>query len=72
MDRKLLKVLVEIKSVDQIHPVHDAQILTYLRLSGVHQGLLLNFNEKKLVDGIKSFLMAPKHVENGGVEGQGM
>jgi GxxExxY protein len=51
------EVLIEIKAVDRLLPVHDTQVLTYLRLSGVRQGLLLNFNVPRLVNGIRSFLM---------------
>jgi GxxExxY protein len=51
------EVLIEIKALDRLLPVHDTQVLTYLRLSGVRQGLLLNFNVPRLVDGIRSFLM---------------
>ena len=50
------ELLVEIKAVDRMLPVHDSQIRTYVRLSKVRQGLLLNFNVPRLVDGIKSFL----------------
>jgi GxxExxY protein len=46
------RVIVEVKSVDQIHPLHEAQLLSYLRLSGLRVGLLLNFNVKYLGDGI--------------------
>ena len=46
-------VIVEIKSVDAIHPVHEAQLLSYLRLSGKNVGLLINFNVARLKDGIK-------------------
>ena len=45
-------VVVEIKSVDSIAPIHEAQLLTYLRLSGKKIGLLLNFNVKVLKEGI--------------------
>lgn len=51
------QLLIEVKAVDLIHPVHHAQVLTYLRLAGVPQGLLINFNAKRLTDGLKSFLM---------------
>jgi GxxExxY protein len=57
------QLLVELKTVDQFHPVHDAQVLTYLRLSGVRQGLLINFNAKLLKDGIKSFLMGQPDID---------
>ncbi len=46
------KLVVEIKSVDRIEPVHEAQLLTYLKLRGIKVGLLLNFNVKLLKDGI--------------------
>ncbi|MEW6609242.1 MAG: GxxExxY protein [bacterium] len=47
------KVIVEIKSVETIHPVHEAQLLTYLRLSKCKVGLLINFNVPVLKEGIK-------------------
>ena len=47
------KVLVELKSVDQILPVHTAQVLTYLKLSNLRTGLLINFNVPLLKSGIK-------------------
>jgi len=46
------KVIVEIKAVDQLLPVHYAQLLSYLRLSGCRVGLLINFNVKVLKNGI--------------------
>ncbi|MCI0363363.1 MAG: GxxExxY protein, partial [Phycisphaerales bacterium] len=46
------KVLVEIKAVDALTDVHQAQLLTYLQLSGIRVGLLLNFNVVHLIDGI--------------------
>ena len=49
-------VVVEIKSVDSISPVHQAQILSYLKLSGKSIGLLINFNVVHLRDGIKRFV----------------
>jgi len=49
-------LLIELKSVDRLHPVHVAQVLTYLRLSGARQALLLNFNVPRLRDGLKSYL----------------
>jgi GxxExxY protein len=57
------ELLVEIKSVERIMPIHEMQILTYLRLSGLKQGLLINFNQRRLVDGVKSFL-APRGRED--------
>ena len=46
------KVLIEIKSVENLSPVHFAQTLTYLKLSGLKLGLLINFNTKILKEGI--------------------
>lgn len=45
-------VVVEIKAVEKLTPVHEAQLLTYLRLSGKRVGLLINFNVKMLKDGV--------------------
>lgn len=50
------KVVLEIKSSDKIIPIHDAQVLSYLRLSGFKIGLLINFNVKLLKNGIKRFI----------------
>lgn len=50
------KVVLEIKSSDKIVPIHDAQILSYLRLSGCKVGLLINFNVSLLKNGIKHFI----------------
>ncbi len=47
------RLILEIKSVDRLMPVHEAQMLTYLRMSGVRLGLLMNFNRAVLKDGIK-------------------
>lgn len=51
------KVLLELKSIEAINDIHIAQILTYLKLSGVKTGLLINFNVKDLKQGIKRFVM---------------
>jgi len=47
------KLIVELKSVDEILPIHEAQLLTYLKLSGLTLGLLVNFNVPVLKAGIK-------------------
>ena len=49
-------VIVEIKSVEAISPVHYAQVISYLKLSGKSIGLLINFNVVRLKDGIKRFV----------------
>lgn len=46
------KIVVELKAVEQIHPVYEAQLLTYLKLTGCKVGLLINFNVPVLKDGI--------------------
>ena len=46
------KVIIEIKSVEALQPVHFAQLLTYLRLSGLKLGLLINFNTTRVTDHI--------------------
>jgi GxxExxY protein len=50
------QVIVEIKAVDEILPIHRAQLLSYLKLSGVRVGLLINFNVKLLKHGLERFL----------------
>jgi len=47
------RVIVEIKSIELVAPVHYKQVLTYLKLTGLKVGLLINFNEALLKDGIK-------------------
>ena len=47
------KVLVELKAIDQLLPVHHAQVITYLKLTGMRTGLLINFNVPLLKDGLK-------------------
>ena len=49
-------VVVEVKSVAGLLPVHQAQVLTYMRLTGCPAGLLINFNSAKLVDGVKRLI----------------
>ncbi len=51
------QMIVELKCVDKFHPVHEAQILTYMKLSNITKGLLINFNEKLLKNGIKRFVL---------------
>lgn len=47
------KVVVEVKAVDELHPVHLAQVITYLKLTGNSLGLLINFHSALLKDGIR-------------------
>ena len=50
------KVIVELKAVEKLLPIHEAQLLSYLKLSGRSVGLLLNFNVPMLKSGIKRFI----------------
>jgi GxxExxY protein len=51
------KVIVELKSVEALGPLHEAIILTYMRLSDHHLGLLINFNVSMLKDGIRRYIL---------------
>ena len=50
------QVMVELKSIEKLAPVHGKKLLTYLRLSNKRVGLLMNFNSTRLKDGLKAFL----------------
>ena len=50
-------IIVELKSVDKVLPVHQAQLLTYMKLSGISIGLLLNSNVKYMKHGIKRMVL---------------
>ena len=50
------ELLLELKSVDQLLPLHQAQVLTYLKLLDLHQALIINFNVRRLVDGLRNVL----------------
>lgn len=47
------QLIIELKSVERLAPIHTAQILTYLKLSKINTGLLINFNVEKLINGLK-------------------
>jgi GxxExxY protein len=49
-------VIVDLKAITKVHPVHDAQVLSYLKLSGHKLGLMINFHVLHLKDGIKRFV----------------
>src|SRR5687767_13733729 len=49
-------IIVEVKSVLQLHPIHSAQMITYLRIAKLPIGLLINFNEKLLKNGLRRFV----------------
>lgn len=50
-------IIVELKSIDRILPIHEAQLLTYMKLADVSIGLLMNFNVKYMKDGIKRMVL---------------
>jgi GxxExxY protein len=51
------QIILELKSVEQLLGIHEAQLLTYMKLAGIRQGFLINFNVKRLKDGLKSFVL---------------
>jgi GxxExxY protein len=51
------KVLVELKAIEAIHPVHEAQVLTYMKFANIKVGLLINFNILVLKNGIRRFVL---------------
>ena len=51
------RLILKIKTVDKLQPIHEAQLLTYLRLSSYRTGLLLNFHQAVLRDGIKRMVL---------------
>ena len=51
------EIIVELKSVEQLNAVHEAQVLSYMKLMGLKQGFLINFNAKLLKHGLKSFVL---------------
>jgi GxxExxY protein len=53
------KILVEVKAVDQLAPIHEAQLLSYLKLTGIKVGHLINFNERVLIHGVRRKVLGP-------------
>jgi len=51
------KVLVELKACEKVLPVHEAALLTYMKLTGIHRSLLINFNVFLLKDGVQRFVL---------------
>ena len=51
------RLIIELKSVEQLTAIHEAQLLTYMKLAGLKTGLLINFNVMKLKNGIKRFVL---------------
>jgi GxxExxY protein len=51
------QLIVELKAVETLPPIHDSQLITYLKLTGLHVGLLINFNVRLLKDGMKRIVL---------------
>jgi GxxExxY protein len=51
------EIILELKSVEKIAPIHEAQLLSYLKLANKKQGFLINFNVRRLKDGLKSYIL---------------
>jgi GxxExxY protein len=51
------QVIVELKAIDKLLPIHEAQLITYLKWTGLHIGLLINFNVRLLKEGIKRMVL---------------
>ncbi len=50
-------LVLELKAVETLAAIHEAQLLTYMKLSNTRTGLLINFNVKRLIDGVKRFIL---------------
>jgi len=51
------QIILELKSVEHLLGIHEAQLLTYMKLAGIRQGFLINFNVKRLKEGLRSFVL---------------
>ena len=51
------ELILELKVVETVKAIHQAQLLTYMKLANIHQGLLINFNVTRLMDGLQSFVL---------------
>jgi len=51
------KIILELKSVDELKGIHEAQLLTYMKLAGIKHGFLINFNVRRLKEGLRSFVL---------------
>ena len=58
------RVIVDVKSVERFHPVFLAQMLTYLRITGLNVGLSLNFNRQTMLDGVRRVSVGDKDSES--------
>jgi GxxExxY protein len=51
------RIILELKTVERLAPIHEAQLLTYMKLSGIPTGLLMNFNSAVIKDGIRRLMI---------------
>jgi GxxExxY protein len=51
------EIILELKSVDELVGIHEAQLLTYMKLAKIKQGFLINFNVSRLKEGLRSFVL---------------
>jgi len=51
------EIIIELKSVEKLLPIHEAQLITYLKLADIKQGFLINFNVTQLKEGLKSYVL---------------
>ena len=58
------EIVVEIKTIERLMPIHEAQLLTYLKLSGIQKGLILNFHTPVLRDGIRRMTLALREAQS--------
>jgi GxxExxY protein len=56
-------LFVEVKAVDEVHPINKAQLLSYVKLLDVPLGLIINFNELKLIDGVSRLILPGANLE---------
>jgi GxxExxY protein len=59
-------LILEVKCVEKLLPIHQAQVITYLKLAGARQGLLFNFRSVRLKDGMRSLLVPATHLNPDG------
>lgn len=57
-------LLIEVKAVDAVHPIHKAQLFSYMKLLDVPLGLVINFNTLKLTDGVSRMMLPGANLEN--------
>ena len=54
-------LIIEVKAVDAVHPIHKAQVLSYMKLLDIPVGLIINFNDLKLTDGVSRLILPERN-----------